>query len=297
MNSRYILLLGLLALAFHGADTDGLYARNSAQDKVVRLIVRADDIASSHAANLACIQSYREGIVRTVELMVPCPWFPEAVRMLNENPGLDVGIHVALTSEWENYKWRPLTSAPSLTDAEGFFYPMIWQRKDMPAGTALRGADWKIEEIEKEVRAQIELGVRKVPRVSHLSFHMGCSSWDPKVKDLCTKLAKEYKLDISPSEYGVKGVRGFGGAKTTKERIRRFIEILEGLKPGTYLFVEHPALDTPEMRAIGHKGYEDVAQDRLAVTGVFTSRQVKEAIERLGIQLISYADLRKTADK
>ena len=297
MNTRYILLLGAFVLVVHAGDIDGVYAQSTAPDKAVRLIVRGDDIASSHAANLACIQSYRQGIMRTVELMVPCSWFPEAVKMLNENPGLDVGIHVTLTSEWENYKWRPLTSAPSLTDADGFFYPMIWQRKDMPAGTALRDADWKIEEIENEVRAQIELGVRKVPHVSHLSFHMGCSSWDPKVRELCTKLAEEYKLDISPSEYGVRGVRGFGDAKTTQERTERFIEMLEGLKPGTYLFVEHPALDTPEMRAIGHKGYEDVAEDRLAVTEVFTSRQVKEAIERLGIQLISYADLKKTADR
>jgi predicted glycoside hydrolase/deacetylase ChbG (UPF0249 family) len=174
---------------------------------------------------------------------------------------------------------------------------VIWRRKDMPAGTALRDADWKIGEVEKELRAQIELGIRKVPRISHLTFHMGCSSWDPKVKDLCTKLAKEYKLDISPSEYGVRGVRGFGGAKTTKDRIEKFVEMLEGLKPGTYLFVEHPGLDTEEMRAIGHKGYYDVAEDRLAVTEVFTSNQVKKAIEKLGIQLISYADLKKAATK
>lgn len=297
MSYSRILLCCLFLLVISVANIDGLYAQNSAPDKGVSLIVRGDDIGSCHAANVACIRAYKEGIMTSVELMVPCSWFPEAVRMLNENPGLDVGIHVTLTSEWENYKWRPLTSAPGLTDAEGFFYPMIWQRKDMPAGTALRDANWKIEEIEKEVRAQIELGVRKVPRASHLSFHMGCSSWDPKVRELCAKLAKEYKLDISPSEYGVKGVRGFGDAKTTEERIKRFIEMLEGLKPGTYLFVEHPALDTPEMRAIGHKGYDDVAQDRLAVTEVFTSKQVKEAIERLGIQLISYADLKKTADK
>jgi len=297
MKSRYILPLGLFVLLVHAGDIDALYAQSVAQDKVVRLIVRGDDIGSSHAANVACIQSYSEGIVRTVELMVPCSWCPEAVKMLNANPGLDVGIHVTLTSEWEDYKWRPLTSAPSLTDADGFFYPMIWQRKDMPRGTALRDADWKIEEIEKEMRAQIELGVRKVPHVSHLTFHMGCSSWDPKVKEVSTKLAAEYNLDIVPSEYGVRSAAGFGRAKTAKERIKKFIDMLEGLKPGTYLFVEHPGLDTPEMRAIGHKGYYDVAQQRDAVTEVFTSKEVKRAIEKLGIQLISYADLKKTAKK
>jgi len=294
MSFRHVVLISLSLLVIGAVDLDGQYAQSTAQDKGIYLIVRGDDIGSSHAADVACIRSYKEGIMTTVELMVPCPWFPEALKLLNENPGLDVGIHLVLTSEWENYKWRPLTWVPSLTDANGYFYPpTIWQRKNMPPGTALRDANWKIEEIEKEMRAQIELAKRKVPHVSHLTCHMGCSSWDPKVKKVCTKLAKEYNLDIAPSEYGVQRTAGFGDAKTTKERTKRFIEMLEGLKPGTHLFIDHPGLDTAEMRAIGHNGYYDVAEDRDAVTKVFMSEEVKRAIKKLGIQLISYADLKK----
>jgi predicted glycoside hydrolase/deacetylase ChbG (UPF0249 family) len=295
--SYLILLCCMFLSVVNVVNVDGLCAQGAAQDKGVSLIVRGDDIGSCHAANVACIRSYKEGIVTSVELMVPCSWFPEAVKMLNENPGLDVGIHLVLTSEWDNYKWRPLTHAPSLTDGDGYFYPTIWRRNNAPAGTALKDADWKIEEIEKELRAQIELGKRKVPHVSHLSFHMGSNSWNPKVKELCAKLAKEYDLDIEPSEAGVRGFGGFGDAKTAGGRIEGFIERLKGLKPGTYLFVEHPGVDTPEMSAIGHKGYEDVATDRDAVTELFVSDKVKKAIKRLGINLISYADLKKAGRK
>ena len=294
MSSLRILLCCMFMLVISGI---GLYAQTTAQDKSISLIVRGDDIGSCHAANVACIRSYKEGIMTSVELMVPCSWFPEAVKMLNENPGLDVGIHLVLTSEWENYKWRPLTHAPSLTDADGYFYPTIWRRSNAPAGTALKDADWKIEEIEKELRAQIELGKRKVPHVSHLSYHMGCAGFDPKVRELCAKLAGEYNLDIELSKTGVRGFGGFGNAKTTDERIERFIQRLEELKPGTYLFVEHPGVDTPEMSAIGHTGYEDVAQDRDAVTELFVSDKVKKAVDRLGIKLISYADLKKAGKK
>jgi hypothetical protein len=288
MNSRRILLLGVSLFIILTANPNSL----AAQDKGVRLIVRGDDIGSSHAANVACIRAYKEGIMTSVELMVPCPWFPEAVKMLNDNPGLDVGVHVTLTSEWDNIKWRPLTAAPSLTDADGYFYPTIWRRKGAPAGTALQQAKWKIEEVEKEIRAQIELAKRRVPHVSHLSFHMGCSDWDPKVKEVCAKLAKEYDLYIPPSRGEVRGLGGFGEAKTAADRIQKFVKNLESLKPGTYLFVDHPGLDTPEMRAIGHTGYEDVALDRQAVTDVFTSEQVKKALGELGIRLVSYADLK-----
>lgn len=297
MSSLRILLCFAILLVVSAINMNGLYAQSAAQDKDINLIVRGDDIGSCHAANVACIKSYKEGIMTSVELMVPCSWLPEAVKMLNENPGLDVGIHLVLTSEWENYKWRPLTHAPSLTDSDGYFYPTIWQRKNMPVGTALKEADWKIEEIEKELRAQIELGKQKVPHVSHLTFHMGCASWDPKVRKLCTKLTKEYGLYIVPPEAGVRGIGRFGDAKTAGERIDRFVKLLEGLKPGTYLFVEHPGLDTAEMSAIGHTGYEDVAKDRDAVAELFVSDKVKRAIERLGIKLISYADLKKTRRK
>ena len=297
MNSLRILLCCIFLLVISVLNIDDLHAQSGAQGESINLIVRGDDIGSCHAANVACIRSYKEGIMTSVELMVPCSWFPEAVKMLNENPGLDVGIHLVLTSEWDNYKWRPLTHAPSLTDSDGYFYPTIWQRKNMPAGTALKDADWEIEEIEKELRAQIKLGKQKVPHVSHLSFHMGCSSWDPKVKELCAKLAREYDLYIMPPEAGVRGIGRFGDAKTAGERIDRFVTLLEKLKPGTYLFVEHPGLDTAEMSAIGHDGYEDVAEDRDAVTEVFVSEKVRKAIKRLGIKLISYADLKKAGRK
>src|SRR4030042_4829637 len=111
MSSLRILLCCLFLLVINAVSINGLYAQRAAEEKSVSLIVRGDDIGSCHAANVACIRSYKEGIMTSVELMVPCSWFPEAVKMLNENPGLDVGIHVVLTREWDNYKWRPLTRA------------------------------------------------------------------------------------------------------------------------------------------------------------------------------------------
>jgi len=261
------------------------------QDEI-RLIVRGDDIGSTHAANLGCIQSYREGIMRTVEIMVPCPWFPEAVRMLNENPGLDVGIHLTFTSEWENIKWRPLTNAPSITDEDGYFFPMIWPNERFPEERTLLGSDWVLEEIEAEMRAQIELALKYIPQVSHLSCHMGCAGWDDKVAAVFNRLAKEYDLGIRTSDYKVQRFPGGEKGNTTEERISGFIDGLNKLESGkTYLFVEHPALEGMEMEAVGHDGYYGVNEDRQMVTDMFTSKEVMKAIEERGIRLISYADL------
>ena len=78
------------------------------------LVIRIDDLGALHSVNEACIQTYRSGIARSVEVMPVAAWYPEAIKMLKENPGLDVGLHLVITSEWENVKWRPLTHCPSL---------------------------------------------------------------------------------------------------------------------------------------------------------------------------------------
>ena len=99
-------------------------------DKGIRLIVRGDDMGFCHAANAGCIEAYQNGILTCVELMPPCAHFDEAVEMCLENPDLDVGVHLTLTSEWDQIKWGPLTDAPSLTDANGHFFPAtisVWR--------------------------------------------------------------------------------------------------------------------------------------------------------------------------
>lgn len=258
-----------------------------------RLIVRSDDMGFTHAANEAIIETYQNGITTSVEVMVPTPWFPEAVKMLKEYPDLDVGIHLTLTSEWENVKWKPLTSAPSLTDDFGYFYPMIWPNDNYGEDRALESQDWELEEIEQELRAQIKLAKREIPQLTHVTGHMGCQHLDDQVDDLVRKLAKEYNLAIFPEDLGVQRARFQGPKETKEEKISSFIKMLESLVPGTYLFVDHPAYDTPEVQAIHHIGYTNVAEDRQGVTDLLTSQKVKETIRRLGIELVDYEDLVK----
>lgn len=257
----------------------------------ISLLIRADDIGSFHAANVACIESYKNGIARSVELMAPCAWFPEAVKMLAENPGFDVGIHLTLTSEWSTVKWRPLTYCPSLVDKDGYFFPMVWKNDNFPPNSSISEANWKMEEVEQELRAQIEVSMKYVPQISHLSNHMGFTSIDSRLTKLVEKLAKEYKLATEKNNLDY--FQGWGRDAKPEERIDKFCENLEKLTPGKYLFVEHPARDTEEMKTVGHKGYENVGPDREWVTRVFTSEKVKQTIQKKGIKLIGYGDLKK----
>ncbi len=264
----------------------------NAQQKAARLIVRGDDMGYTHSGNEALIKCYKEGIEKSIEVIVASPWFPEAVKLLQQNPKVDVGVHLAITSEWENIKWRPLSNCPSLKDSNGYFHPFVFPNENYP-GQSIKENAWKIDDVEKEFRAQIEMAIKKIPRISHISSHMYCTGISDEVKVLTKKLAKEYKIDIDTEEdYKTIAISYDGPHKTSAEKIQSFLNMLNKLEPAkTYLFLDHPGLNNDELKAVWHIGYEDVATDRQGVTDLFTSAKVKAFIKKKGIQLISYKDL------
>jgi CubicO group peptidase (beta-lactamase class C family)/predicted glycoside hydrolase/deacetylase ChbG (UPF0249 family) len=262
-----------------------------------KLIVRGDDMGSSRSANLASIETYVNGVETSIELMVVTPWFPEAVKMLRKHTGIDVGLHLVITSEWDNIKWRPLTQAQSLMDADGYFFPMMGPNPNYP-GLAITENKWNLDEIEQEFRAQIEFALKHVPQISHLSGHMGSTGFDPKVVELVDRLSAEYDLPVMGRAVmqglGISGV-SYDGAKTTSsEKEAAFIRMLDKLEPGkSYMFVDHPAYDNIEMQGVGHIGYEEVAVDRQGVTDTWTSEKVKQAVTENRIELVNFPSLAK----
>ena len=274
----------------------GLTARMNAQE----LVVRIDDMGCSHSANVASIDTYRNGIAGSVEVMPVCAWFPEAVRMLTENPGLDVGVHLTLTSEWENVKWRPLTHCPSLVDKDGNFFPMMHPHKAYPGQSVKENlSGLKLAEIEQEFRAQIEMALRHIPQVTHLTGHMGATGFMPEVNELVKRLAAEYGLSSidragSAEDYSFQYVGYDGPHGTLEEKKASFISMLKKMEKGRrYLFLDHPAYDDAEMSTVFHIGYENVAADRQGVTDLLKSKEVKDITRERGIKLIDINALTK----
>ncbi|KRB49613.1 MAG: ChbG/HpnK family deacetylase [Pseudomonadota bacterium] len=151
------------------------------QDRL--LIVNCDDIGSSHAANLACLEAMSEGVATSATLMVPCPWALEAVEMF---AGLDVGVHLTLTAEYPGYRWRSLTGAGSLHDAQGY----------LPTKTShvMRYAD--PDDVRRECRAQIEQALAWGVDVTHIDSHMGGNQIDPRFFEIYMEMAVEFALPL-----------------------------------------------------------------------------------------------------
>jgi predicted glycoside hydrolase/deacetylase ChbG (UPF0249 family) len=255
-----------------------------------RLIVRLDDMGFCHAANMAFKRILEEGVCTSVSLMVTTPWLDEAVAILREHPEVSVGVHLTLNAEWREYRWGPVSpysEVRSLVDGDGRFFGT---RADFLAN------DPKVAEVEKELRAQIELALRKGVRISYVDYHMGAAVSTREFQEVVEKLAREYELGIS--QYFGETYAPNVYREPPEQKLDAAIKIVDEMtEPKLYLFVAHPGLNTPEMAAmtdLNKTGLEHMAKHRQAVTDLLCDPRFKAAIEQQGLRLVNYNDLKAT---
>jgi predicted glycoside hydrolase/deacetylase ChbG (UPF0249 family) len=149
-------------------------------------IVHADDIGMCHAANEGAFQALSRGPATCGSLMVPCPWFAEAAARARENPAFDLGVHLTLNAEWEGYRWGPVagrTVVPSLVAEDGC----------LPRTNAEVLERARPEEVEVELRAQVQKALDAGVDVTHLDAHMG-TAFLPPFLPVYTRLAREFRV-------------------------------------------------------------------------------------------------------
>lgn len=259
------------------------------EPQFVELIVRGDDMGMTHSANEAFEIAFSQGILTAGGILVPAPWFEDAARRCRQNWSWSVGVHLCVNAEWKDYRWRPVLPfnlVPSLVDEDGYFYP---------TAQAFLSANPRLEEVEKELRAQIERALSRGLRLDYLDTHMDSLETREEFRAVVRKLAREYGLPVS-GECGEN--REFfdiySVAPEQKEKV--LLEKLKTARPGLYLLVVHPGLDTPEERAIvdlNPDGLQNVYKYRSAEVRAITSPKVKKIITQRNIKLLSYRDLRE----
>jgi predicted glycoside hydrolase/deacetylase ChbG (UPF0249 family) len=265
------------------------------------LIINADDFGMCHAENAATIAGLEQGAFCSATVMVPCPWFEEALAFARRRPDADLGVHITHTSEWVTYKWGPVCGAgavPSLVDAGGHFY------RDVESVYAHA----RFDEIERETRAQIERALAGGIDVTHLDSHMGTVQLDVNYHDLYVRLAAEYRLPIRMArrswmhdmgmgqiveladQLGVLSPDHFwyGGPHHPDETAPYWSNLLRDLPPGVNELYVHAAFDEPEMRALG-----DTWMQRAADYEFFTAPATCALLRDLGITLIGYRAVRE----
>lgn len=288
--SYVIFIFGLLlALILIQMDLGlGNIAGLASEPPLVELIVRGDDMGMAQAANEAFEIAFSRGILTTGGLIVPSPWFEDAARRCRENWSWSVGVHLCVNAEWKDYRWRPILPfnlVPTLVDDDGYFYP---------TAEAFLAAHPRVEEVEKELRAQIERALARGLRLDYLDTHMDSLEMREEFKAVVIKLSREYGLPIS-GECGEN--REFFDIYSVppEEKEKVLLEKLMTARPGLYLLVVHPGLDTPEERALidsNPDGLPNVYKYRSAELRALLSPRVKKIITNKKIKLLNYRELR-----
>lgn len=255
-----------------------------AQTEKIPLLFRLDDIGMCHSVNRAAKEVLETRMPVSMSVMVPCPWFTEAVEILKQYPHVSVGIHLTLNAEWKNYRWGPVagvTMVPSLVDSLGHFFP---------SRSKLFANNPKLEEIETELRAQIEKALKAGLKLDYLDYHMGAAMQTLETRAIVEKLAAEYNLAIS-RYYDEVDVEG-GYAAPVDNKLDTLMKKVTNLQPGgTKLFVVHIGLDEPEMAAmedLNPSGPKDMSKHRQAELRALLSLPFQELIYNDRYRIVNY---------
>lgn len=262
------------------------------------LIVNADDFGLCHGSNEATLRAWRDGIVTSTSLMVPCPWAPHAMDILHEHPDLPFGVHLTMIREFDVYRWGPVapaTAVPSLVDGRGHFLDHNTQTDEI-----LERAD--VREVEIEFRAQIDLVLAAGLRPTHLDFHCLPDGGREDIFDLTVRLAREYGLalrvhfprhqetvrllGLPVNDHPVLDSYSMDPATKHDEYILLLRELPAGLKE----WAVHPGLGNDETRALEPGSW----RVRRADLDFVTSPDARRVIEEEGIALVDYHALQGT---
>ncbi len=267
------------------------------------LIIHADDMGLAHSVNTACIKAFEDKAITSGSMMMPCPWILEMASYIKNHPGLDVGIHLTMTSEWDLYKWGGISEAsqiPSLLNKNGNFFATVEE-----LGKTGKGAD-----AEKELKAQIEKCIALGIQPTHLDTHMGSVLANPELIKVYLKLSDEYKIPILfPRSYVAwfpPAVSKALGAKIFlldnlfmlepkmigNKWIDPYRKAIENLKPGLNQIIVHLAMDNDEMQAIC-KGHEDYGSSwRQKDLDLVLSNEFKDLLKENQVILITWKQIR-----
>ena len=279
------------------------------------LVLHADDLGMTHSVNRATFEALEQGWITSSSILVPCPWFPEVARFAREHADADLGIHLAVNSEWNDFRWRPVSpvdAVSSLLDKDGYL-PL---EETEVVGKA------KPDQVERELRAQVDRAKAAGINLSHLDSHMGTLFRSPALLEAYLKLGPAYNLPLlleraagdrstaaaaSPWALGAQRdalvdrvVSLDAPGAPMSEWTAAYEKLLSPLTPGVYELILHLAYDDEEMRGATWDHPNWGAAWRQADFDMVTSQRFRDFLKKEGFVLVKWKELaraRGTASK
>lgn len=267
------------------------------------LIVHADDLGMAHSVNAATIKAFESGLVTSGSILVPCPWLSEIAAYARANPQADLGIHLALTSEWTSLRWGPVASrdrVTSLLDKDGYFYLLETEA----------AAHANPKEVELEITAQIERARALGIQPTHLDSHMGTLYQNKALFEVFLRVARKEKLPVrvarawfaqtdflpstlNPDDVYIDRILDINPAVAPNDWAKFYSDAIRKLEPGVTEVVIHLAYDDAEMRGATSDHPNWGAAWRQRDFEFFTSDAFRKLLQENQVKLITWRELGK----
>lgn len=237
------------------------------------LLLHMDDLGMSPEANDAGKFYIENDYILSGAVMMPCQDAAPFIEWVKNVPQADIGVHLTLTSEWNTWRWSPLSKPeeiPGLIDPEG----KMWRSVQEVVMNATP------REVETEIRAQIDRMISLGLKPTHIDTHMGTLYGSPEYLKVFLTVAEEYKIpanaiDLSNpmiaefyreqgypvtdevigmlNAYSLPQLDNFGSVPSgdTYEAVKHnFFQYVHSLEPGITEIIFHPALESENMKTI-----------------------------------------------
>jgi predicted glycoside hydrolase/deacetylase ChbG (UPF0249 family) len=297
----YLLAWMLFALPLLGQTSAGTVQERLGYPANARLlIIHADDLGMAHSVNRATFEALEKGWITSASILIPCPWLPEVTGWAGSHPDADLGIHLALNSEWTSYRWGPVSprdKVTSLLDKQGYM-PLLETEVAQQA---------RIPEVEMELRAQIERARGLGIHLTHLDTHMGSLTRSPELVEAYRRTGREYKLPILmeraegahhpqgtaeiPREALIDQVVSIGPGVAIQDWLAAYKQMLTPLPPGVYQMIVHLAYDDEEMRGATWDHPDWGAAWRQADFELVQNPEFRRFLREQGFVLVGWKDL------
>lgn len=146
------------------------------------LIVNADDFGESQEINDGIVKTHTDGLVTSASLLTNMEGFEHALTCIQNNPRLDIGIHLNM------HRGVPLTDARYLTRDHAFLRNIFHFTARVYCNPSRAR-----KEITTEFEAQIQKALAHGVRISHLDTEKHLHTL-PLVFGIILTLAKKYNI-------------------------------------------------------------------------------------------------------
>ena len=273
---------------------------HSANDKL--LIIHADDLGLARSVNKATFDALEKGGVNSASIMANCKHLNEVKKYAENKPGIDFGVHLTVTNEWKNYRWKsimPINESQSLVNEVGEFHVGIKK-------FVLRADPG---ELKKELQAQINKIKKLGIKPTHIDSHEGALFFKKDHFRVYLEIGEKNKLPVFvpkgvdahfnksfPKPKNVVVIRNLYMARKGLKRsdwMAFYLNTIKRLEPGLSQLIVHLGYDDNEMKEISVNHPDYGAKWRQLDHEAVTSVDFRSALVKNNVKLVSWGEIKK----